>query len=72
MTMAGQPRKRPAKPKTARPPSNKKHQDELLDEALEATFPASDPVAMLEPAPAAPKADKDSDKRHRPRGEAGS
>jgi hypothetical protein len=26
--------------------------DELLDEALEATFPASDPIAILEPAPA--------------------
>ena len=26
--------------------------DELLDEALEATFPASDAVAMIEPAPA--------------------
>jgi ubiquinone biosynthesis O-methyltransferase len=29
---------------------DKKHLDELLDEALEQTFPASDPPAMLEPA----------------------
>ena len=27
----------------------KKHDSDLLDEALEETFPASDPVAMLEP-----------------------
>jgi len=31
--------------------SNKGHRQELLDEALEETFPASDPPAMLEPAP---------------------
>ena len=29
----------------------RKHLDEALDEALDETFPASDPVAMLEPAP---------------------
>jgi len=28
-----------------------RHLDELLDEALADTFPASDPPAMLEPAP---------------------
>jgi len=27
------------------------HKQDLLDEALEETFPASDPPAMLEPAP---------------------
>lgn len=58
--MAGQSRKRPAKPKAARPPTKKEHQDELLDEALEETFPASDPVAMIEPAPGAPATDKDN------------
>jgi len=26
--------------------SNKKHQDELLDEGVEETFPASDPVSV--------------------------
>jgi hypothetical protein len=29
----------------------KEHLNELLDEALEETFPASDPPAMLEPVP---------------------
>ena len=33
----------------------KKHEDELLDEALEETFPASDPVAIDRVAPAKPK-----------------
>jgi hypothetical protein len=32
----------PKKPK----PADKKHEDELLDEALEETFPASDPIAV--------------------------
>jgi hypothetical protein len=31
--------------------SARKHFDELLDQALEDTFPASDPVAVLQPAP---------------------
>jgi hypothetical protein len=31
--------------------AEKKHLDELLNEALEDTFPASDPLAILEPAP---------------------
>jgi hypothetical protein len=35
----------------------KKHVNELLDEALEETFPASDPPAILEPAPDSPPAD---------------
>jgi hypothetical protein len=40
-----------------RPPSDaggqsrRKHLDQLLDQALEDTFPASDPVALLQPAP---------------------
>jgi hypothetical protein len=29
----------------------KQHRDELLDQALADTFPASDPVAQIEPAP---------------------
>jgi len=28
------------------PENNKKHQDELLDEGVEETFPASDPVSV--------------------------
>jgi hypothetical protein len=31
--------------------SRRKHLDQLLDQALEDTFPASDPVAVLQPAP---------------------
>jgi len=45
--------KRQAAPHRKRPPPHKlglaevkKHQDELLDEALEETFPASDPIAV--------------------------
>jgi len=58
--MTGRPRKRlsaPKKPRLSQP--DKKHQDELLDEALEETFPASDPPAMLEPAPESPQGDED-------------
>ncbi len=32
--------------------------DELLDEALEQTFPASDPVAIVQQAPERPKAER--------------
>jgi hypothetical protein len=40
------------KPARERSPRKRQALDELLDEALEATFPASDPIAILEPAPA--------------------
>jgi hypothetical protein len=33
------------------PAGAKAHQDELLDEALDESFPASDPPAMTEPKP---------------------
>ena len=45
----------PGTPETAKVPApdknnaQKKHTEELLDEALKETFPASDPPAMLEP-----------------------
>jgi hypothetical protein len=48
---------RPQKPPPQSPGSaqqKKKHQDDLLDEALKDTFPASDPPAMLQPVPGAP------------------
>ena len=42
----------PSPPKRHRPSyEERKHLDHLLDEALEETFPASDPPAMLEPEP---------------------
>jgi hypothetical protein len=39
------------KPSAQEQEKKKKHTNELLDEALDETFPASDPVAMLEPVP---------------------
>ena len=44
-------RKRSPAPKEPKESSDKRHREELLDEALEETFPASDAVAMIEPAP---------------------
>ncbi len=41
---------KPSDPKASMD-AEKKHLDELLNEALEDTFPASDPLAILEPAP---------------------
>jgi hypothetical protein len=38
--------KRSPKDRSADPPSPKSHIDDLLDEALEESFPASDPVAI--------------------------
>jgi hypothetical protein len=51
--------KRPRQTRPPKPsPEEKKHINGLLDEALEETFPASDPPAMLEPAPDSPNADE--------------
>ena len=58
--MTGLPQKPPSsskKPKPLQP--DKKHQNELLDEALEETFPASDPLAMTEPGLDSSQADDD-------------
>ena len=41
-------------PTRERPPGRRQKLDQLLDEALEETFPASDPVSISQPAPAAP------------------
>jgi hypothetical protein len=38
--------------------AKKAHLDEVLDEGLLETFPASDPVAITEPAPKAPETPK--------------
>lgn len=54
--MSKQPRKSPDSNKQS--DAEKKHLDELLDEGLEETFPASDPLAILEPTPHAPPRDK--------------
>ena len=37
--------RKPAKPKNAK----RQHREELLDEALDESFPASDPPAIFEP-----------------------
>jgi hypothetical protein len=43
---------KPYRPKTAAPVTEKERRlDRQLDEALEETFPASDPVAISQPAP---------------------
>jgi hypothetical protein len=49
-------------PRESPPPRRRRPQppDELLDEALAATFPASDPVAIIQPAPA--KQEHESDR----------
>jgi hypothetical protein len=41
----------------------KRHLDELLDEALDETFPASDPPAMLEPAPDGHRSEEEDEGR---------
>jgi len=48
--MTDQAKARP-QPAARRDPSRRKHINDLLDQALEDTFPASDPVAVLQPAP---------------------
>jgi len=52
--MSTKPRRQPetedaAKKDAAKKDAVKKHEDEALDEALEETFPASDPPAATEP-----------------------
>jgi hypothetical protein len=43
----------------------RQHQEEALDDALKNTFPASDPVSIVQPAP--PAADFDSVNTYRTR-----
>lgn len=65
--MTGRPQKPPLAAKNPKPPQQgKKHLDELLDEALEETFPASDPPAMLEPTSDPHRSAGDGSKWHRP------
>jgi hypothetical protein len=56
MRQPQKPQSAPRKPKPS--PQEKRHLDELLDEALDETFPASDPPAMLEPVPDAERSDE--------------
>jgi len=50
--MAGRVDKQPSNSEKPKPSAQqRKHTEELLDEALDETFPASDPVAMIEPGP---------------------
>jgi hypothetical protein len=58
--MTGRPRKLPsAATARKRTLAEKQHENELLDEALRETFPASDPPAMIQPAPDRAQADGD-------------
>ncbi len=41
------------------PQEKKEHLSDLLDEALDESFPASDPVAIIEPAPDVEEDSKD-------------
>jgi len=45
--------------------ARRQHQEEALDDALKNTFPASDPISIVQPAP--PAADFDSVKSSRTR-----
>jgi hypothetical protein len=47
--------------KASKPPDQKI--EDKLDEALEETFPASDPVAMTEPSPKSPEPRKPAPRR---------
>jgi hypothetical protein len=61
--MIGRTRKLPSAPKKPRASQqDRKHLNELLDEALEETFPASDALEMLEPAPNSPQTNHDRQK----------
>jgi len=56
------------KPAEATPESagkGEKHVDQLLDEALEETFPASDAVAILQPVPDPAAVEAEEDKHNK-------
>jgi hypothetical protein len=62
--MTGQPDKQPSTAKKPKPTQkDKNHVNKLLDEALDETFPASDPVAMTEPVPNSKRSDDDERKQ---------
>jgi hypothetical protein len=49
------------KHKSEQEEARRKNLEKRLEEGLEDTFPASDPVSVTEPAPTSPDADKDKD-----------
>jgi hypothetical protein len=44
-------KRKPHKGEYDRSKRSRKHQEEALDDALKNTFPASDPISMIQPAP---------------------
>jgi len=62
--MTGRPDNQPSSAKKPKPSqAEKNHISELLDEALDETFPASDPVAMTEPVPNSKRSDDGGQKQ---------
>jgi hypothetical protein len=56
--MIAVPKRKPPQDDDDRDERERRHLEQALDEALENTFPASDPVSMEQPAP--PAADRDN------------
>jgi hypothetical protein len=52
-----EPQYKPHQEDSARDKRERRHQEDALDEALQETFPASDPVSIVQPTP--PAADRD-------------
>jgi hypothetical protein len=59
--MIADPKRKPHQDDYGRDKRERTHPEEALDDALKNTFPASDPVSVVQPAP--PAADRDRIKR---------
>jgi hypothetical protein len=55
--VSAEPENKPYQDESARDNRGRRHQEDALDEALKNTFPASDPVSLVQPTP--PAADRD-------------
>jgi len=55
--VTAEPKRKPDQDDSARDKRERAHQENALDEALNDTFPASDPVSIAQPTP--PAADRD-------------
>ena len=55
--MSAGPESKPYQDESACDKRERRHQEDALDEALKDTFPASDPVSVVQPTP--PSADRD-------------